>query len=97
MLGGEIPVELLWGTPQAKQPFVRCPIAKTIICEGIMKHEIISTIKTAPSILNPLDAQTTYHISGRSFVVQPVFKPENNNTLGDVLLRLMQADCEKSL
>jgi len=22
MLGGEIPVELLWGTPQAKQPFV---------------------------------------------------------------------------
>ena len=22
MLGGEIPVELLWGYPQAKQPFV---------------------------------------------------------------------------
>lgn len=44
-----------------------------------------------------LDAQTTYHIAGRSFVVQPVFKPENNNTLGEVLLRLMQADCEKSL
>ena len=22
MLGGEIPVELLWGIPQAKQPFV---------------------------------------------------------------------------
>lgn len=45
----------------------------------------------------PLDQTTTYHINGRSFVVQPVFKPENNNTLGEVLLRLMQADCEKSL
>ena len=22
MLGGEIPVELLWGYPQAKQPFI---------------------------------------------------------------------------
>ena len=62
-----------------------------------MKQENISKKQTAPSKQNPLDAQTTYHISGRSFVVQPVFKPEKNNTLGDVLLRLMQADCEKSL
>ena len=45
----------------------------------------------------PLDQTTTYHISGRSFVVQPVFKQENANLLGVVLLRLMQADCEKSL
>ena len=45
----------------------------------------------------PLDQTTTYHISGRSFVVQPVFKQENANPLGVVLLRLMQADCEKSL
>ena len=45
----------------------------------------------------PLDQTTTYHINGRSFVVQPVFKQENANSLGAVLLRLMQADCEKSL
>ena len=62
-----------------------------------MKQKNTLKNQTAPSKQNPLDAQTTYNISGRSFVVQPVFKPENNNTLGEVLLRLMQADCEKSL
>ena len=46
---------------------------------------------------SPLDKQTTYHIDGRSFIVQPVFKQEHANSLGDVLLRLMQADCEKDL
>ena len=45
----------------------------------------------------PLEQTTTYQINGRSFVVQPVFKQENANSLGAVLLRLMQADCEKSL
>ena len=45
----------------------------------------------------PLDLETTYHVNGRSFIVQPVFKQENANSLGEVLLRLMQADCEKSL
>jgi len=45
---------------------------------------------------NPLEERTTYHIEGRSFVVQPVFKKENANTLGAILLRLMQADCENS-
>lgn len=45
----------------------------------------------------PLDQKTTYHVNGRSFVVQPVFKQGNTNSLGDVLLRLMQADCENSL
>lgn len=44
-----------------------------------------------------LEETTTYHIEGRSFVVQPVFKKENANTLGAILLRLMQAECEKSL
>ena len=45
---------------------------------------------------SPLEERTTYHIEGRSFVVQPVFKKENANTLGVILLRLMQADCENS-
>ena len=62
-----------------------------------MKQKNTLKNQTAPSKQNPLDVQTTYHIAGRLFVVQPVFKPENNNTLGEVLLRLMQADCEKSL
>ena len=45
----------------------------------------------------PLDQETTYHVNGRSFIVQPVFKQKNANSLGEVLLRLMQTDCEKSL
>jgi len=45
---------------------------------------------------NPLEETTTYHIEGRSFVVQPVFKTGNANTIGDILLRLMQAECEKA-
>ncbi len=43
---------------------------------------------------SPLEERTTYHIEGRSFIVQPVFKKENANTLGAILLRLMQADYE---
>ena len=46
---------------------------------------------------NPLEQTTTYHIDGRSFVVQPVFKEESSNTLGAILLRLMQADFENPL
>ncbi len=46
---------------------------------------------------SPLDKQTTYQFDGRSFIVQPVFKDNNANSLGEVLLRIMQADCEKSL
>ena len=45
----------------------------------------------------PLDQKSTYHENGRSFVVQPVFKQGTANSLGEVLLRLMQADCGKSL
>ena len=44
-----------------------------------------------------LNQETTYHVNGRSFVVKPVFKQENANSLSEVLLRIMQADCEKSL
>ena len=44
---------------------------------------------------NPLAETTTYHIDGRSFVVKPVFKEDSTNTFGAILLRLMQADCER--
>ena len=44
---------------------------------------------------NPLEETTTYHIDGRSFVVKLVFKEDSTNTFGAILLRLMQADCER--
>ncbi len=44
---------------------------------------------------SPLNEQTTYRYGNRSFVVEPVFKEEGPETLGDVLLRLMKADSEK--
>lgn len=44
---------------------------------------------------NPLEQTTTYHIDGRSFIVQPVFKENGSNTLGEILLRLMQSEFEK--
>ena len=50
------------------------------------KFGMLTVIGEAPS--------TTYRIEGRSFVVNPVFKEENANTFGAILLRLMQADCE---
>ncbi len=43
----------------------------------------------------PLNEKTTYRYGNRSFVVEPVFKEEGPETLGDVLLRLMKADSEK--
>ena len=46
---------------------------------------------------NPLEEATTYHIDGRSFVVKPVFKDDSTNTFGTILLRLMQADCERKM
>ena len=42
-----------------------------------------------------LSEPTTYRIGDRSFVVEPVFKKESPETLGSVLLRLMQSESEK--
>ena len=46
---------------------------------------------------NITEETTTYRIEGRSFVVQSVFKNENASTLGEILLRLMQAEREKNI
>ena len=35
---------------------------------------------------------TTYRCGNRSFIVEPVFKEEAQNTLGCVLLRLMKSE-----
>ena len=37
----------------------------------------------------------TYRIGNRSFIVEPVFKEESSQTLGEVLLRLMKSESEK--
>ena len=37
-----------------------------------------------------LKEKTTYRIGSRSFVVEPVFKDDSKNTLGEILLRLMK-------
>lgn len=41
-------------------------------------------------------APVTYTFDNRAYIVQPVFKDKPANTLSTVLLRLMQADLEKS-
>lgn len=39
-----------------------------------------------------LNEKTTYRFGNRSFIVEPVFKEEAQNTLGYVLLRLMKSE-----
>ena len=54
--------------------------------------------KTNPEkIKNPemLTLDSTYRIGNRSFIVEPVFKEESSQTLGEVLLRLMKSESEK--
>lgn len=44
---------------------------------------------------NPLKDKRTYCFGNRSFVVESVFKEEGPDTLGSILLRLMEAENEK--
>ena len=39
-----------------------------------------------------LNEKTTYRFGNRSFIVEPVFKEETQNTLACVLLRLMKSE-----
>ncbi len=43
-----------------------------------------------------LEAQTTYTVSGKQFVVTPVFCQNKKETLGEILLALMKSDIDKS-
>ncbi len=49
--------------------------------------------KIAENTNAQLKEKTTYRISNRSFVVEPVFKDDSQNTLGGILLRLMKNEC----
>ena len=43
-----------------------------------------------------LDKTTTYTIKGKTFIVEPVFKEDSKDTVGSILMRLMQSDREKA-
>ena len=58
----------------------------------IMQDKATNPGKTSRSEKNSLDAKTTYRFGNRSFIVEPVFKEETQNTLGCVLLRLMKSE-----
>ena len=47
-------------------------------------------VKAGEKTNTQLKEKTTYHVGNRSFVVEPVFKEESQNTLGEILLRLMK-------
>jgi len=44
---------------------------------------------------NPLEKSTVYRVKDKTFIVEPVFPKDGKETLGTVLLRLMQQDVEK--
>ena len=46
---------------------------------------------------NPLEDIRTYTVQGKTFVVEPVFKEDAKETVGTILLRLIQSDNEKHL
>lgn len=41
---------------------------------------------------NAIDKVSTYKVGGKTFVVQPVFRSESQDTIGTILLRLMRAE-----
>jgi hypothetical protein len=58
-----------------------------------MQSKKINPEKTKNPEVLTLDS--TYRIGNRSFIVEPVFKEESSQTLGEVLLRLMKSESEK--
>jgi len=43
-----------------------------------------------------LESPTTYTVKGKVFIVEPVFKTDGKETIGDVLMRLMKSDITES-
>ena len=50
--------------------------------------------KAGEKAKHDLNEKTTYRFGNRSFIVEPVFKEETQNTLGCVLLRLMKSESD---
>ena len=45
---------------------------------------------------NPLYEPVSYQIQNKTFIVEPVFKTDSQETLGSILIRLMKSDIEAS-
>lgn len=43
---------------------------------------------------SPLEDTRTYTVQGKTFIVKPIFKEGAKETVGTVLLRLIQSDVE---
>ncbi len=41
---------------------------------------------------NRLDKTSTYQVGGKTFVVEPVFRQDGNETIGTILVNLMRTD-----
>lgn len=50
------------------------------------------TVLPGTSGKNAIDKVSTYKVDGKTFIVQPVFQPEGQDTIGTILLRLMRAE-----
>jgi hypothetical protein len=52
-----------------------------------------------PDVLgrNPLENTQTYTVDGKTFIVEPVFKNDSKDTVGSILMRLMQSDRENAV
>lgn len=40
---------------------------------------------------NPLSSPTTYTVKGREFIVEPVYKEQAHESMGEILLKVMMA------
>lgn len=50
------------------------------------------TVLPCASGKNAIDKVSTYKVNGKTFIVQPVFQPEGQDTIGTILLRLMRGE-----
>ena len=59
--------------------------------ESLSQTRVVNA--TNPTLF--LRRQSTYHVDGKSFVVTSVFREEGKETLGSVLLKLIQTEAVK--
>lgn len=57
---------------------------------NLSSHKL--TVLPGTSEKNAIDKVSTYKVEGKNFIVQPVFQPEGQETIGTILLRLMRAE-----
>lgn len=88
-------VRFPWAAASSR-PLAHFPLAHFLIFKKgdfTMQAKKTNPEKTKNPEMLTLDS--TYRIGNRSFIVEPVFKEESSQTLGEVLLRLMKSESEK--